>query len=764
MLITGPLVLKEDVVLIPCAELSDDVRGRITFEEGDYTLLHRRGRARMQVIDPGTAALLELFRQPRTIAEAVLENSRALGTSPGARLDELLPHLGILVGSRVLVPAGSGEEKEIRPSHERGSTAAGWTVVRCVHLMEDNEIYEVRKNGRGAALKIRNGAPALRERLDNEAGILRRLRGSGIAPELIDAGVHDGRPYLIEEWIAGIDVTVAAAQRRHDRAALAELCASVAAAYAALHGRGVLHGDVNWRNVIAGDRLVLVDFEAACAAGAPPPIGRMAMSFFLEPECAAANRYGSAVPATESGEQYALAALLYLLIAGQHYVDFRYDHDELLRQIECDAPLPFAARGIAPWPEMEEILRRALEKDPSQRYGSTAEMAALLAAVRDGARRASAAAPLGAAANALCETTLRSFARGGAMFESGYRAAPAASISYGCAGAAAGLLRVAEARGDAGVLALANVWRSRAAARIGADDAFYDEAAQLGRAQLGEISPYHTESGIHAAAAMIFASMGDLDAGQRAVTAFLAASRRPGNELDLVLGRSGSLLAAAMLLPLSGAPALRAFGAETIAAIWRELDQRPAIAASPGAVLGMAHGWAGYLYAALRWCSASGDALPPRLADRLHELAALKIRAGRGAVWPSSAGGETSGLLAASWCNGSAGYVFLFTLAHQVLGGSAWLPLAELCAAAAWDVPRGVADLCCGTAGRAYALLNLYKHTGAAEWLGRARQLANAAAAAEPARAGALWKGSLGVAVLIADLASPETARMPFFE
>jgi hypothetical protein len=31
-------------------------------------------------------------------------------------------------------------------------------------------------------------------------------------------------------------------------------------------------------------------------------------------------------------------------------------------------------------------------------------------------------------------------------------------------------------------------------------------------------------------------------------------------------------------------------------------------------------------------------------------------------------------------------------------------------------------------------------------------------------RANTLWKGELGVAVLIADLASPETARMPFFE
>jgi hypothetical protein len=119
------------------------------------------------------------------------------------------------------------------------------------------------------------------------------------------------------------------------------------------------------------------------------------------------------------------------------------------------------------------------------------------------------------------------------------------------------------------------------------------------------------------------------------------------------------------------------------------------------------------------------------------------------------------------WCNGSAGQVFLFTLAHRLLGDKEWLQLAELSAWNTWDEPRGPSDLCCGSAGRAYALLNLYRHTGATEWLSRSRQLANHAAATATStsqRTNALWKGELGIAVLIADLASPENARMPFFE
>ena len=110
MNITEPFVLKQDVLLIPCAELSEDMRGRISFDEGDYTLSRRHGRTFTQVIDGETAALLALFRQPRTIVDAVIENSRSLGKNAEAWLEELLPHIGAFLQSNVLVPAGSDDE------------------------------------------------------------------------------------------------------------------------------------------------------------------------------------------------------------------------------------------------------------------------------------------------------------------------------------------------------------------------------------------------------------------------------------------------------------------------------------------------------------------------------------------------------------------------------------------------------------------------------------------------------------------------------
>lgn len=757
MNITEPFVLKRDILLIPCADLSDDMRSRISFEEGDFTLSHRNGRSLAQVIDGETASLLTLFREPRTIVDAVIENSRALGKDPRAWLDELLPHVGTFVQKRVLVPAGAEEEQEIRPSYEAGAMFGEWEIIRCVSLVEDSEVYQLRNEHGMAALKIarvREMTPAL----ENEIAILRHLDGAGITPRLLDAGVQEERAYLIAEWIDGVEAGVAAAQRRHDRPALIGLCASIAAAYATLHARGVLHADVHPRNVVVGgDRVTLLDFGYSRFIDRAPGIGRGGLYTFFEPEYLAARD----VHSSPAGEQYSLAALLYLMIVNQPYLEFRFERDEMERQIIADAPLPFVSRGVPPWPQVEQILLRALEKDPARRHGSIAEMAAVLADARDVTVRESLAMPVSAEAHALLATTLRSFARGGEMFASRYPSPPMASINHGCAGAAVGLLRIAETRGDPALLALADVWRSRAYTLIGAEGAYYDEERGLPRSVLGEVTPYHTEPGIHAAAAMIAAAMGDTVAQRRAIAAFLRSSRRSCAQLDLTLGRSGTLLASAMLLDVSDDAALRAFGAQTMRAIWNELDTHPPLERSPkGTYLGMAHGWAGYLYAALRWCAASGDALPPRLVERLHEYAAFESRRGRGAYWRRVVEKDAS---VSGWCNGSAGQVFLFTLAHRMLGEARWLQLAEACAWNNWDEPRHLPTLCCGTAGRAYALLNLYKHTGATEWLSRARQLANHAAANATTDM-SLWKGTLGVAVLIADLASPENARMPFFE
>jgi serine/threonine-protein kinase len=324
------------------------------------------------------------------------------------------------------------------------------------------------------------------------------------------------------------------------------------------------------------------------------------------------------------------------------------------------------------------------------------------------------------------------------------------------------------AREDAEILSLADLWAAKAAA-AGGEEAWYRAGSRLVPENLGRVTPYHTASGVHAVRALIAHTLGDPGSHREAITAFLAASG-PCLNPDLTLGRSGLLLAASLLFDLTGEPPpeLTALGDSLLAGLWEEIGEMPPIADCAGRPnLGMAHGWAGYLYASLRWCRSAGRPVPGGLPGRLAELADQARPWGRGIRWRWYAenGGDVGSM--AGWCNGSAGLVFLGTLAHRMLGEPCWRELAEGAAWNAWEAPDSHSTLCCGLAGRAYALLNLYKHGGGDPWLLRARELAHHAAAAADRTSespDSLYKGIIGIAALAADLARPEAAAMPFFE
>lgn len=776
MNITDPLVLRNDVVLMPVSELSSETRAKFESDDGDYTISRRHGRMPSQVIDGETASLLTLFREPRTIVDAVIENSRALEKDPEIWLDEILPHLGTFLRHRVLVPAGSEDEKEMRQLIENGAKVGEWDVLRCVNLIEDSEIYRVRRDGVDGALKIARNAIAKEGTwFGNEEYILQYLDG-GVAPRLLDSGYHEERPYLVTDWCPGAEPGVAASQCRHDRVALLELCTTVVRAYAELHDRRVVHSDVHPRNILIEglSKARLIDFGLSRVDGeARAMMQRGGMYYFFEPEFLLASREGRMLASSFAGEQYAVSALLYLILTGQHYLEFRYDREEMQRQVETEPPLAFEARGIPPWPEVQEILFRGLAKNPADRWPSMRALADALAAAHAKAAEEALATPLSPAALAFVEEELAAFTRGGAVFADGYPEAPKASINYGAAGAAVGILSIATVRSDPKLLALAEVWRTRAVQFQDREEGWYNPDMELQEKTLGRVTPYHTPAGLHAATALLAHARGDVFTQRNAVLAFMDASSLPCEQLDLTLGRSGTLLAAALLLDRAGElppddrAKLVAYGNTTMREVWEALDALPPIAeGAPDQYTGIAHGWSGYLYAAIRWCMAADVPLPVNARTRLAELASLRIPRGRGAYWPRQTGGNHHDMMA-GWCNGAAGHIFLWTSAHSLLGDEEYLRLAEASAWNAWEEPLYTADLCCGSAGRAYGLLNLYKHTGAREWLGRAKHLANHAATHarnEPQRSHALWKGELGVAVLIAEIAAPESAAMPLFE
>jgi serine/threonine-protein kinase len=651
-------------------------------------------------------------------------------------------------------------------------------------VLQDSEVYRADDAaGHVVAIKIaRPEAADLRRALSREAAILSLLDGE-VAPRLIGHGSVDGRAYVAVEWIEARDVLMTA-QTLHARGETdhaLRLGGRLLNAYAAVHARGVFHGDVHPRNaLVAADGSVrLIDFGLADSRSLPRelrPHERGGVGFFLEPEFALARLDNRRPPRLNApGEQYSVAALLYLVLTGAHYLRFSPEKEAMRRQIVEEEPLAFADAGLGGSESAEAVLRHALAKEPARRFGSGGELAtAFRAAARTDRRRRRRKGrdPLGPAADALIEALIARAAPATAESIS----APKASVTYGAAGLAYALLRLARAREDTELLALADVWSQRATALAPEPEAFYNAEFEIDVSTVGRSSPYHTLSGVHWVSACVSHARADVVGFNTACHAAALASEDLSENPDLTLGRAGTLLAYASLIdlarsvPLAETDFLQTAGDAIAAELEAYLDSLPPVAeASTFPFLGIAHGWAGIVYALLRWREATGSSVGAGLSRRLDELADLAEPADDGLHWPrrSRAGGVRTVDFVPSWCNGSAGFVHLWLTADRVLGGDGYGKLAIGAALDAVGPSETGSDLCCGLAGRAYALLALHRATGDGHWLKETRRLALRAIRprlAESPFALSLYKGAIGAAVLAADLREPASASMPLFE
>jgi hypothetical protein len=385
--LTGPFVLAQGTVLTAVSELPEAVRRNIGAEnDSDVVVSRRNSRAYSKLLDAQAASLIGHFRTPQTIAKAVARFSREAGIDAETQLEAALPMMQSLIEAAFLIPFDSRGLPPSEPLLSIAGTVGDWSVRRCVQTMEDTEIYQVHR-GRSefGALKIcRDNRSAGGRAVEHEARVLPHL-DLGIAPRLLSFGSWNRRPYIITEWMPGADAGKVCQRLRSapdgdSRRALLTLAGTILRAYAALHRRGVLHGDVHARNVMIGDdRSVKVfDFGAARVIGheeldAAPRAG---VSFFFEPEFAEAIRSDSRPPLpTPQGEQYALAALIYFLLTGRHYLNFIVEKHEMLRQIVEDPMIPLREQGITGSDRPQRVLQKALSKAPTERFESVEQLA-----------------------------------------------------------------------------------------------------------------------------------------------------------------------------------------------------------------------------------------------------------------------------------------------------------------------------------------------------------------------------------------------------
>jgi serine/threonine-protein kinase len=237
--------------------------------------------------------------------------------------------------------------------------------------------------------------PEIVGRFKQEGRLITGLRHPSL-PLVYDLGTTAaGQHYLAMEFLAGEDLR--ALLRRNGPLPVGEACDLAIQALDGLHvahTAGVIHRDIKPENLFrtSTGELKILDFgiakpldEQLVATGVNTAFGIvLGTPRYMSPEQAKGN------PLTHATDQYAIACVLFELIAGTPLVTASDTRAILRGHVLEPAPTLAQRTGRAFDPRLEQILARALAKDSAVRFGSAAEMAGALRPIAAAARGQSA--------------------------------------------------------------------------------------------------------------------------------------------------------------------------------------------------------------------------------------------------------------------------------------------------------------------------------------------------------------------------------------
>lgn len=780
----APYRLASDVVLVPASQLTAAFRRAAGARPGDYALAVPGGRRTAKLVNATLAGVLEQFRSPVRVPDAVLAAATVQGVPADALLRDASHLLADLIASGALVTGDDSTGEKSEPRLAPDTRFGEVTVRRCLQLMRDTEVHLVHDSAdRPAVLKIGKIADAAgHASFQVEAEALRRLGGTP-SPRLLASGTRDGMPYVVMEWRAGVPLHQALREMTPRQSGLrraAQLAGSIVTAYERIHASGIVHGDVHGGNILIGPdgRVTILDFGLSRIDGfaASSRQRRGAAGFSLEPEYARSRiARRPAPPASPASDQFTVAAIAYSILTGTTYMDFALDEPRALAQIARPRPRPFQSVGARPWPEVEAVLGRALAREAVARYPT---MAAFGAALREATASRSEAAVrtqhvvtrrrVSAHAEQVLQRHLPDYPSAAYLRS---MPAPYGSVMHGAAGVAFAFLRLSELRNDPTHLARADAWVTLAMASSRRARAFYDGMELQPRA-FDRGSLLHGLGGVIVVRGLVSHAMNDPVGLGRAMRSLAALLEQASDAFDFSMGRPGMLHGASTLLGLIRKPndaarrRLHRATSHALRQVERTVLNSVEVSSERRAGgLGAAHGWAGVLLAICNAATVLGRPPIPTLRDRLIALGNAGFPDGRGKRWHWIGAGRDRSM--PGWCNGSAGLTLLWLRAHKLFGDRQFASLAEESAWATWDDDDTTSNLCCGLAGRAYALAAVFRESGETAWAKRARTLAADAFRARTEAAmmsGSLFKGLTGLALAHAEMDEPQNARMPIID
>ena len=782
---TELFVLSDNIEFIQLDSISEQVKRNFDHDANDVVVTHHNTRKSSKVINKDLMILLKGFEKPRSWAEVIITYSVKNKKDPQQVADEVFELLTEMKEEGYLVLYN----KDTYPGHSNllkvDDVFRTYRVKEKLQVMNDSEVYIAEdRHLNKFILKLfkADKDDLVSSTYKNEITILKKLDGV-VNPVLTETGSEEGIYYIITEWFEGVTAELAAGKYKNCNSKsnvvkLFDTCISILQAYNHLHKQGVFHGDIHPKNIlISGEGIVkIIDYGISATKSSDLRLNRAGVCFHYEPELAIAVHNGKEPPpSTEKSEQYAIATLLYLLLTGRHYLNFSLESEKLFRQIMETPPIPFKSWDINLPDELDNVFSIALAKEPSKRFSSLIDFANELKKIRHTIllnhdffveRKEN-------SAGQFVEFLIRKFGWDSSFITNGLLLPPRCSVNFGAAGIAYMYYRMACIREDTSLLNLADVWANKAAAYVSDyGKSFYSSELDISSADLGKRSMYHSPTGVYIVQSLISNCRGDTYALSRALEHFFIAAREPCDKIDLAFGKAGLLVGSSILFrELKSTHDFKTnsiilFANGIMEELWKQLSEYPGInQLNPINYYGIAHGWAGILYGTLYWCKIAKQELPIAFRGRVEELLHCAMKDKNGLNW-SLANSEAK--IFSGWCNGNAGYIFLWSLLYEYFKEERYLSIAEQSANPILpDTQEPNGGLCCGVTGQVYAFLRLYKITGNRSYLQKTEKLKHHILhhlSSPLLKNNSLFFGEVGLGIVLCELDKPESARMPFFE